>query len=128
MHLNSTHYLLAGLYHPLSTADLSLKMSTVFEAEFKIRMSLEHFRQWMAFLISCNRTIFEAVASGPTATAVQFGHSEQTDTEHYGADLRYPDGLSLNIYYDIAHASAATQSGGRLAERYCSSQQINYRG
>jgi hypothetical protein len=109
MHSNSTHFLFAGLYRPVVTSDLSLKLSTVFWKEYKVKMSLGRFRQWMAFLFSCNRPIFRAVDSGTTSTSDQFGHSEEMDMDHYGADLRFPQGLNNSIYMETARASAATQ-------------------
>ena len=109
MFTNSTHFLFAGLYRPVVTSDLSLKVSTVFWTEFKVRMSLGRFRQWMAFLFSCNRPIFRAVDSGTTSTSEQFGHSEEMDMDHYGTDLRFPQGLNNSIYMETARASAATQ-------------------
>jgi len=109
MYTNSTHYLFAGLYRPVVTADLSLKLSTVFWKEFEVNMSLGRFRQWMAFLFSCNRSIFRAVDSRTTATSDQFGHNEDMDMDHYGADLRFPQGLNRSIYMDTARSSFATQ-------------------
>ena len=109
MYLNSTHFLFAGLYRPTVTSDLSLKLSTVFWTEFKVKMSLGRYRQWLAFLFSCNRPIFRAVDSGTTSTSDQFGHSEEMDMDHYGADLRFPQGLNNSIYMETARASAATQ-------------------
>jgi hypothetical protein len=87
MYLNSTHFLFAGLYRPTVTSDLSLKLSTVFWTEFKVKMSLGRYRQWLAFIFSCNRPIFRAVDSGTTSTSDQPGHSEEMDMDHYGADL-----------------------------------------
>jgi hypothetical protein len=109
MYTNATHFLFAGLYRPVVTSDLSLRLSAVFWSEFKIQMSLGRFRQWMAFLFSCNRQIFRAVDSGSTSTSEQFGHSDEMDMDHYGADLRFPQGLNSSIYMDTARASAATQ-------------------
>ena len=109
LHFNSTHFLFAGLYRPIVTADLSLKLSSVFWTQFKIRMSLGRYRQWMAFLFSCNRPIFRAVDSGQKATNEQLGHTEDMDLDHYGADLRFPLGLNRSIYMDTARTSAASQ-------------------
>jgi hypothetical protein len=109
MYQNSTHFLFSGLYRPLVTADLSVKLSTVFWAEFEIKMSLGRYRQWMAFLFSCNRPIFQAVHSGHTSTSEQLGHSEEMDLDHYGTDLRFPHGLNGSIYMNTARTSAASQ-------------------
>jgi hypothetical protein len=109
MHQNSTHFLFAGLYRPVVTADLSLKLSHVFWTEFKIKMSLGRYRQWMAFMISCNRPIFRAVESGNTSANDQLGHTDEMDMDHYGADLRFPQGLHHSIYMDTARTSASAQ-------------------
>lgn len=109
MHFNATHFLFAGIHRPVVTADLSLKISSVFGKEFNIKMSLGRYRQWMAFMISCNRRIFGASQVGSTSSDDQIGHSRTMDLNCYSADMRFPEGVDRSIYMETARSSASAQ-------------------
>jgi hypothetical protein len=109
MHFNARHFLFAGLYRPVETVDVSRLLSAEFNREFGIKMSLGRYRQWMAFMVSCNSRIFDAVQHGTRATDDQFGHSRGMNMDFYGADLRFPAGLDRSLYMETARSSASAQ-------------------
>jgi hypothetical protein len=110
MHTNATHFLFAGLYRPVVTADLSLTISVAFREEFGIKMSLGRFRQWMSFMMSCNSRIFSAVQTATaTGTDDQIGHSLEMGMDFYDHDLQLPEGLDRKLYIQTARTSASAQ-------------------
>lgn len=109
MHFNATHFFFAGLYRPMVTSDLSVKVSATFHSRFGVSMSLSRFRQWMAFMISCNRRIFGVLENGTHSADVQIGHSREMAMEEYEGDIRFPQGLDRTIFMETAKTSGLVQ-------------------
>jgi hypothetical protein len=58
MSFNASHFLLAGTNHPVTSADISLLIAAFVKKEWHITLPLSTWRQYMAFMTSCNQSIF----------------------------------------------------------------------
>lgn len=106
MHFNSVHYLLAGLTKPMTSYDLSRALANYTHTYLHVKMNLSVYRQFMAFITSCNVEAFDAVQGSTSAAHIQFGHTDQMGREHYGHDARLPDGLEHGTFMSTARVSA----------------------
>jgi hypothetical protein len=109
MHLNARHFLFAGLDRPVSSVDLSKTLSRFTLGAFGFKMSLGQFRQYMSFISSCNKALFESAVVVTASTDDQLGHTGQMDSAHYAGDARLPMGLDNGIFFKTARTSAAIQ-------------------
>ncbi|EKM74407.1 hypothetical protein AGABI1DRAFT_133300 [Agaricus bisporus var. burnettii JB137-S8] len=102
---NAQHYLFAGLYRPITAHDVSRWLAAYTFREINIRLRLRRFRQYMAFITSCNHEVFEAATSSSTATHDQFGHTAEINVMHYGRDSRTPAGSNFSSFLSAARVS-----------------------
>lgn len=105
MAFNAQHYLFAGLHQDLTSDDISHSLSTYTKKELDISLPIRKFRQFMAFITSCNLEAFDAAELRPTATFEQFGHSAEINVKHYGHDSRIPDGMNIAGFMATARVS-----------------------
>lgn len=99
---NAQHYLFAGLHRPITSADISTALAAFTAREFKIKLTLRKFRQYMAFMTNYNQAVFAATADLDAGVHEQFGHSVAVNTQYYGLDSGTPDGMNIKSF--IAHA------------------------
>jgi hypothetical protein len=102
---NAEHYLFPGLHRPLTSLDISKGFGKYTSKELDIYMRLRRFRQYMAFITSCNQEVFEAASLTSTATHDQFGHTAQINVRHYGGDIRTPPGINFSSFLSAARVS-----------------------
>jgi hypothetical protein len=105
MSSNAQLYLFPGLYRPLTSYDISKALARYTLQEVGLSMKLRRYRQYMAFITSCNLEVFEAVCSTSGATHAQFGHTEKINVQHYGRDSRTPDGINYGAFLSAARVS-----------------------
>jgi hypothetical protein len=103
---NAECYLFPGLHRPLTSHDVSQALGKYTLQELGLQMKLRRYRQYMAFITSCNHDVFEAASSTSDATHAQFGHTEKINIQHYGRDARTPDGLNFTSFLSAARVSA----------------------
>ncbi|KAF7771871.1 hypothetical protein Agabi119p4_6182 [Agaricus bisporus var. burnettii] len=106
MAFNASHYLFAGLHSPITSYDISSALANYTEEHLNVRLSLRTFRQYMAFMTSCNHTIFARAAESDAGTHHQFGHSAEMNVQHYGLDSRTPSGMNIKLFFADARVSA----------------------
>ncbi|EKM79049.1 hypothetical protein AGABI1DRAFT_129306 [Agaricus bisporus var. burnettii JB137-S8] len=102
---NAQHFLFPGFHRPLTAIDVSKRLAGYTLRELQIPLRLRRYRQFMAFITSCNQDVFEAAASTSTATHEQFGHTAKINLQHYGQDSRTPDGLNFSSFKSAARVS-----------------------
>jgi hypothetical protein len=105
MSSNAELYLFPGLHRPLTSYDISKALAKYTLQEFGLSMKLRLYRQYMAFITSCNQDVFEAAYSTSSATHAQFGHTEKINVQHYGRDSRTPDGINFGAFLSAARVS-----------------------
>jgi hypothetical protein len=109
MHFNARHFLFAGLDHPVRPIDLSKAVARFTHKVFDIKLTLGQYRQFMAFITSCNQPLFESAQVTTSATDDQFGHTGQMHSGHYNGNANLPTGLDSGVYFKTARTSAAMQ-------------------
>jgi len=109
MHANAVHYFLVGLDRPLTTVDISIKLSRTMYQKIGIKLSLGRYRQYVSFLVSCNQRLFSKASIVTTATDDQLGHTGEMDSGHYRGDARLPDNLDSGIFMSTCRASGTFQ-------------------
>jgi hypothetical protein len=102
---NAEYYLFVGLHRPLRSDDICHSLNIYTKKELDISLPLRTFRQFMAFITSCNQEAFEAAEFQQTATFEQFGHSAEINVQHYGHDSRTPDGMNISRFMATARVS-----------------------
>lgn len=103
---NATHYLFAGLHRPVTSYNISAALAKYTKEELEVRLTLRKYRQYMAFMTSCNQDVFTAAADSDTGVYEQFGHSADINIKHYGHDSRTPDGMKIKSFLSNARVSA----------------------
>ena len=103
---NAVHYLVAGLDHLVTMANISIKLSRMFYARFGIKMSLGKFRQYIAFLEHSNKRLFGMAAIVMTVMDHQLEHGGDMDASHYCQDMRLPDNLDSGMFISTSRANA----------------------
>jgi hypothetical protein len=106
MHANGEYFLFAGLYRPVTTADVSKALSRFTEQKLGVKLNLRKFRQYIAFITSCNSELFDLSQSATTAAHDQIGHTGPTDRAQYAGDARLPLGLDRSTFMSTARVSA----------------------
>jgi hypothetical protein len=106
MAFNAKHLLFAGLYSPITSHDISYALAKYTEENLKIRLNLRTYRQYMAYITSCNHSLFSYAAESEGGAHVQFGHSAEMNVEHYGHDSRTPSGMNIKGFHSNARVSA----------------------
>lgn len=109
MAFNASHYLLAGNSRPVTSSDISVAIAQVAMKEWTITLPLSLWRQYMAFMTSCNQSIFFRAQDKNRPSDAQFGHTGSMDRTHYGGDERTPLGLDYTVFMTTARTSAASQ-------------------
>ena len=109
MAFNASHYLLAGNDRPVTSSDISLAVARVAMSEWQLTLPLSVWRQYMAFMTSCNQSIFLRAQDKNCPSDAQFGHTRTMDRTHYAGDERTPHGLDYTVFMTTARTSAATQ-------------------
>ncbi|KAF9440876.1 hypothetical protein P691DRAFT_715436 [Macrolepiota fuliginosa MF-IS2] len=102
---NAQHYLFAGLHYPITAHDISSALAAHTKPNLKIRLTLRSYRQYMAFMTSCNQDVFAAAVDTDTGVYEQFGHSADINAKHYGHDSRTPDGMNIKTFLTHARVS-----------------------
>lgn len=106
MYFNSVHYLFAGLHKPITSYDLSFQLAKSTKEYLGVKINLSTYRQFMAFITSCNVEAFDSAQTSTSAAHLQIGHSGQMDRDCYGHDARLPEGIDQGIFMSTARVSA----------------------
>ncbi|KAF7768400.1 hypothetical protein Agabi119p4_7643 [Agaricus bisporus var. burnettii] len=102
---NATYYLFVGLFRPLTSPDISSILAKYTQERLGVRLTLRSHRQYMAFITTCNHSVFAHATESDAETYKQFGHSETMNTQHYGQDSRTPAGMNLKSFFANARVS-----------------------
>ncbi|EKM81396.1 hypothetical protein AGABI1DRAFT_125786 [Agaricus bisporus var. burnettii JB137-S8] len=102
---NAEYYLFPGLYRPLNAHDVSKVLASYTHRELGLRMKIRRYRQYMAFITSCNQEVFDVASSYSGATHDQFGHTAKINVQHYGRDFRTPEGTNFSSFISAARVS-----------------------
>jgi hypothetical protein len=106
MAFNAEHLLFAGLHSPISSHDISFALAKYTKENLNVRLNLRTYRQYMAFITSCNHSVFARAAESDAGAHDQFGHSAEMNLEHYGHDSRTPNGMNIKSFHANARVSA----------------------
>ncbi|KAF7783355.1 hypothetical protein Agabi119p4_2731 [Agaricus bisporus var. burnettii] len=106
MAFNAKHMLFAGLHTPINSHDISSVLAKYTKENLNIRLNLRTYRQYMAFITSCNHSVFAHAAESEAGAHEQFGHSAKMNVEHYGHDSRTPSGMNIKSFNANARVSA----------------------
>jgi hypothetical protein len=95
---NAKCYPFAGTHRPINAYDISFLLANHTKNELNICLSLHKYQQYMAFMTSCNHTIFVYAAKIDAGVPDQFGHSAEMNVQHYGHDMRIPIGMNMKTF------------------------------
>jgi hypothetical protein len=109
MTFNILHYLLASNSRPVTSGDISFATAQVATKKWTITLSLSVWWQYMAFMMSCNLSIFLRAQDKNWPSVAQFGHTGSMDHTHYGGDECTPHGLDYTVFMSTARTSTASQ-------------------
>jgi hypothetical protein len=105
LYADTRQFLFVPFRQRITSPYVSNVLTQYMQTHFRVHMRIRRFRQFMAFIASCNSDVFDLAQMVTTAVHEQLGHTGAVDRIHYAGDSRIPFGFDLGTFMRTARIS-----------------------